>query len=66
MLFVCLTDIGGGHGVGSLGLMTQHSGSGRIRACTESVLVNLLMHTMSTQLQEENLYRAFTEVGCKD
>ncbi|XP_038044107.1 DNA polymerase theta-like [Patiria miniata] len=57
-----LEGLSGGLGLGSLGLMSQEPGTGRLRAATESVLVLALMDHLEPTLKEERLYKAFTEV----
>ena len=37
-----LTGLGGGIGLGSVGVNPENPGSGRVRACSEAVLVNHL------------------------
>ncbi|XP_022111115.1 DNA polymerase theta-like [Acanthaster planci] len=57
-----LEGMSGGLGLGSLALAPQESGTGRLRAATESVLVLALMDHLEPTLRKEGLYKAFTEV----
>ena len=59
--------VGGASSYGSIGLELAHSPvaqtSGRVRACTESVLARILMERhYLPRLAEEHLLEAFTEV----
>ena len=61
---VCLygTGIGGGIGLSSLGLSVENPGSGRVRACVESVLVHHLCHYFDKELENHGLYTASSQV----
>ncbi len=49
-------------GVGSVGLNPENPGSGRMRACTEAVLVNLLHRNLLLELQQRQLDASFTDI----
>ena len=49
-------------GYGSLGMSPQNPGSGRLRACTEAVLLPPLMQYYRLCLTKEELWAAFTDV----
>lgn len=54
--------MGGGVGYGSMGLCPQNPGSGRMRACTESVLARKVMSPLRVLLEEAGLMTSFVEV----
>ncbi|ELT96621.1 hypothetical protein CAPTEDRAFT_226809 [Capitella teleta] len=57
-----LNGLGGGVGYGSMGLCPQNPGSGRMRACTESVLARKVMSPLRVLLEEAGLMTSFVEV----
>ena len=61
-LLLCISGLGGGIGVGSVGLNPDNPGSGRHRACTECVLVRHLAEYFRACLDKEGLYNVYTEV----
>ena len=56
------TGLGGGIGLGSVGLNPENQGSGRVRACTEAVLVNHLQRHLVADLEKQQLLATFTEI----
>ncbi|XP_048577953.1 DNA polymerase theta isoform X3 [Nematostella vectensis] len=59
---VILEGTGGGSLTGSLALASQNTLSGRVRACTESVLVFSMMKKLRLDLAEDGLDYAFQKV----
>ena len=57
-----MLGIGGGVGLSSLGLTPANPGSGRVRACIESVLVHHLTRHFDRELEKQGLDRAYREV----
>ena len=49
-------------GLGSVGLNPENPGSGRVRACTEAVLVNHLQRHLVAELEKQQLSATFTEI----
>ncbi|XP_056015539.1 DNA polymerase theta-like [Ostrea edulis] len=57
-----LEGIGGGVGCGSLGMSPENPCTGRLRACTEAVLLTHLMQYFTLCLTRENLLTVFRDV----
>lgn len=57
-----LQDIGGGIGFGSIGITTENPGSGRLRSCVESVLVNHLVVYLSEELKKQSLLNVYLNI----
>ncbi|XP_062603316.1 DNA polymerase theta-like [Saccostrea cucullata] len=55
-------SIGAGVGYGSLGMSPENPGTGRLRACTEAVLLTHLMQYLYLCLTKENLMSAFHDI----